>query len=806
VFVRVRTTTNQLGIGKLAAYDAGTGSVQIEYFNSPTDQPTILTANANTVQRIELAPQTRAYWQDSISGTWRVGRVIDGEGELISVRFPNGAERLLPTKDVFVRWNRPIADPTSYLAKKVNETPAFADGRSGFVESLIAQRGVCQGLSAVLSSVIELETHQLEVVRRVLQDPQQRYLLADEVGLGKTIEAGILIRQYVLDDPEGHKITIVVPSSLRSQWRDELNRRFLLQAEIDKTIKIVAMDDVADVASNLTGLGMLVVDEAHHLSQISSLYQTIQHAAAGIPRLLLLSATPVLHNEQSFLEMLHLLDPDAFPLDEAEMFRRKIEGRQMLAETVGGLLPENVLQLDGFLDRLSGFFEDDCLLKSHIANLRSVLATLPEETNPDFLVALSSLKAHLTETYRLDRRILRNRRRSVEGLTPERIGVAFQGYRCSATRRLLDAIEVWRGFTAARLYGREDTSEAEQLSAWFADVLNAVLSEDDCAGPMIHKRLEEFERDSETEEIKLLEEILRAINEDRREERLRALASSITPSTASQKFVVFCTGSHSAERVTDFLRMQLPSSVERVRGADTAAVQKFIEDSTQRVLVCDSRYEEGLNLQGGSKVVVHYDIPIAPNRIEQRLGRVDRYGSGDGIKSLVLRCIDNSFELAWADCLDKGWNVFHRSIASLQYLVDGKVGELRRRLLTDGTEAIDALTEELTGPNGEVARELSRIDQQDALDSLSTPVSDATEQLFEVDGEWRSFQERVEKWLVTTLQMSKVRGPDVGAVPPGDCVSRFGLVRYGQRQTLIPLPDACCFSRRRRKCQHALPR
>ena len=59
--------------------------------------------------------------------------------------------------------------------------------------------------------MIDLEPHQVEVVRRVLQDPVQRYLLADEVGLGKTIEAGILIRQYVLDDPDRHQVVVLVP-------------------------------------------------------------------------------------------------------------------------------------------------------------------------------------------------------------------------------------------------------------------------------------------------------------------------------------------------------------------------------------------------------------------------------------------------------------------------------------------------------------------------------------------------------------------------------------------------------------------
>ena len=100
---------------------------------------------------------------------------------------------------VFVRWASPIKDPTPFLANRINESPRFSDARSAFVSSQMRQRAVSMGMSALLSCAVELEAHQIEVVRRILQDPVQRYLLADEVGLGKTIEAGVLIRQCALD-------------------------------------------------------------------------------------------------------------------------------------------------------------------------------------------------------------------------------------------------------------------------------------------------------------------------------------------------------------------------------------------------------------------------------------------------------------------------------------------------------------------------------------------------------------------------------------------------------------------------------
>ena len=290
-FVRSLEQHKELGIGKVL--DVSDGIAQVEYFHSPLDDPIVFSLPVKSLGQVALALETRVYWHDQNSGVWRVGRVTDGEGDRIGIRFPNGDDRILPAKEVFVRWDRPITNPTPYLANQMNETPLFADARSGFVEAIIGQRAACNGMSALISSVIDLEAHQVEVVRRVLQDPVQRYLLADEVGLGKTIEAGVIIRQYVLDDPNRHKIVIVVPQPLVTQWSDELRRRFLLSSQLEQSIFVLPMGDHSTIRRELIDAGMLVVDEAHHLSSDPILYQLIRQNALKVPRILLLSATPV---------------------------------------------------------------------------------------------------------------------------------------------------------------------------------------------------------------------------------------------------------------------------------------------------------------------------------------------------------------------------------------------------------------------------------------------------------------------------------------------------------------------------------
>lgn len=779
------------GIGKLESLSGRTA--RITFFDGPTTDPVVVEVSRTDVELATLPEQTRAYWQDPRSGAWRVGRVAADAEERILVRFPNKEDQLLSVDELNVRWRKPIEDPTSYLAHGINETPIFADGRSGFVRAIIGQRAACQGMSALISSVIELEPHQMEVVRRVLQDPVQRYLLADEVGLGKTIEAGILVRQYVHDDPN-HRVVILVPPPLAFQWRDELCRRFLLGGGLDTRLLVIGSDDVDGFSAAVQGAGMLVVDEAHHLTRNRALYEAVRLAALCVPRLLLLSATPVLRNELGFLEMLHLLDPLVFPLEDADRFRLRIAKRQILAETVAGLVPDNVLQLEGFLDELVGAFPDDELLFEHVGTLRVLLDRFPEPTDPDLLAALISLRAHLSETCRLDRRILRNRRRSVAGLTPDRAGVSFLDVPTHTVGRVFEAIETWRSLAAFSIYGVEESGGAKELME-LAAAMFAAAQENPAALTQLAERRAASLADGEassgaTEERDALLAVGVAASEMAKGDAVAdALSAMIAADRSDTKYVVFCSHAALADELAIDIGGRLGTPVDRhVTDLGPAGGQEdwrsFLDSRTHRVLVCDRSAEEGLNLQGGGKILVHVDLPLDPNRIEQRLGRLDRYGSGDKIRSIVIRYPDDPFRAAWAELLAEGLGVFDRSITSLQYLIDDLMRELRASLLTEGVEAVQSLTTRLSGSDGFVAREFRQIDEMDALDALAEPSQESLENLFEVDDEWRDFQGHVEKWLLGTLLMDRVAGEDAVRSIPGQEVFRFA---FDRSRTLIPL-------------------
>jgi ATP-dependent helicase HepA len=279
---------------------------------------------------------------------WRAGRVdgppiIPGPPataeESYPIRFPNHNDRNIPVSELYVRWSNPVTDLAEFLTSQVSDTPFFADGRSAIVRHFLEQRDGYKGLTGLASSSIELIQHQVAVVRRVLGDPVQRYILADEVGLGKTIEAGVLIRQHLIDNPWDHNVAIVVPTHLVEQWRQELATKFF----INETEQVHLWSE-----SDLPGrklpesLSLLVVDEAHRTAssafRVSDpnhlTYSIISSMARRSRSILLLSGTPVLHQETGFLAMLHLLDPNAYPLADVEAFKKRVSERQTVADAL----------------------------------------------------------------------------------------------------------------------------------------------------------------------------------------------------------------------------------------------------------------------------------------------------------------------------------------------------------------------------------------------------------------------------------------------------------------------------------------
>lgn len=481
-----------------------------------------------------------------------------------------------------------LSQPFKRLMAAQVESPAWYRLRrtaleaTGFIERSHLL-GLCSGRT-------ELLPHQLYIAREVARRPAPRVLLSDEVGLGKTIEACLILQQQLFTGL-AQRVLIIVPDSLVHQWLVELLRRFNLWFTILDDERCNAITEVNPgnpfesaqlvlcprslftaqpqwfEAALAVSWDLLIADEAHHLLAHTAAqtavpnadYAVMRQFSARVPGLLLLTATPDQAGLRSHFGLLQLLDPQRF--HDFAAFVREQEGYIALA---------------GLLDPLRGFaalpaaeraalsaqlraFADDAPLRAQLAALERAA---PEQV--DALV--NAVTEALLDRHGTGRIVFRNTRRNVSGF-PQRI--------------------LWR--------------HPLPLPPLYAPWPSDLQPEQQVTGEWLR----------EDSRVGWLEELLR--------------------NSRSEKFLVICKRKETAAALEEHLRLARGvkcavfhedlTLVER----DRAAAWFAEDDSGAQALVCSEIGSEGRNFQFCHHLVL-FDLPAHPDLLEQRIGRLDRIG------------------------------------------------------------------------------------------------------------------------------------------------------------------------------------
>lgn len=745
------------GFGKVLSISEGEGLCTVSFFHQPGNEEHIV-YSIEALTREYLYPQTMVFVEDE--GKWKIGRVIGwdrGRQLGYEVRFPGKRDKYYLETDLYVRCLSARQDPVGFMANRGFDSQFFHDARLRFVRRIVKMRNLSRGLTGVLSSSVELVEHQILAARQVLSDPVQRYVLADEVGLGKTVEAGFVIRQVLIDHPDV-KVVVLAPRSLREQWETELRHKFRVD-QFPNPPLILSYDEVDQL--DHSDLELLVVDEAHNVFSPRSRNQAVERVALGSSRLLLLTATPVLGHERTFFNMLQVLDPGAY----AEMGQDQFHERLMHKKQFGTL----ARMLDSATERVSpiALMQAKKLLADDMEAL-SLVASIEEDggQGPYAMQATRALYRHIVERYRVYHRLIRNRRKDIQGLFLDRAVDDGLGHVRQVTigdvntLECMGLFEEWRQAAYEYLQSQDDRSSCvQELAKDCARLFEAVgcgvfgeelsdLIEQGRPGGQV-PGVQDINQAAPARDwegaIQLLEDAIHSVIEMKRE--LKDHRSGTT------SIVVFTSHKSDAERFCG--RFEPPNGVN--------------------IVYLNRNQEEGQNLQH-AQAIIHLDIPLDPVRMEQRIGRLDRFGrKGDQV--LHSCCVPGQISShnpwgAWFDVLAQGYRIFNEPISDVQFLLEGERLVLAEALLVQGVSGIRGYCEELPD---RLRLERENLDDQYALDKLlATGDGDWFTELDEGDFEEEETKEELEAWMVRALLLWGPRG-DVG-----------GKYSWDRRRTLIP--------------------
>lgn len=740
------------GVGKVIALRSTLGMASIGFFESPIyPEARILDLQVEQLKKVDLFDEAIIYYRDEVYGLWRRARYGGARpDDMHLIMFRKNEHSVVSVSEIYV-LNLAVNNqlrPADFLAARSNDAMYFAPYRERFVRAYVEQRATCRSLSAIPSSSIEIEPHQIAVVRRVLQDTIPKYLLADEVGLGKTIEAGIIIRQHLLDKKHEANVIISVPATLVEQWNKELTLRFHLgdlfdldNEDIELPLKICAHENLESIIELHGYPTLIAIDEAHQIAQHAwsikpsdrDLFKKYAAACMFAESVLLLSGTPLNGNEKNFLAMLHCLNPDSYSISDDGVieFMARVSEREHLGGLYSALMVESSnIVVEGILDELVTLFPHDLGLIHEVDKLRPLVDIFAPEVSPERIKTIKSLRRYVGDNYRLHQRMLRNRRENsgLSMLFPGLAGLRIKEWEINP--RVLSLDEVLEEYRSLAV---EDSDNYIGMSKdlylnWVDDFLVSPL----CITLRVSHLLQALSGSLCANETEVLQQLLETSKreQEQKDDVLVEALSEWLNTHPDGKAVVFCGKKNVSANVFEVLEDRL-NGIEVEHFTTDETPQFNLLASRVRVLVCDSRGEDGLNLHGGRRLAVHYGLTRSCSRIEQRLGRLNRYSANlksvRPVESLVILPKRPGLVSRWVDLLDNAVEVFDKTVASLQFVLEEHLDNVWKKTTTSGFNAIDECKVQLTGEKGLLALERKKVKAQEELLAMDEEVSQAVE-------------------------------------------------------------------------------
>lgn len=629
----ISESENNLGLGIVSAVDNRAITIQFP------------AAEEERIYAIAVAPLTRVQFQvgDVINASegWQmeVSQVIENQGVILYLgkRLDTQEEVVLPEMglDHKVSFSRP---QDRLFSAQIDRSDRFALRYHALKHQQAQFQSPLRGLRGVRAGLIP---HQLHIAKEVGQRLSPRVLLADEVGLGKTIEAGMILQQQLFAG-RAERVLILVPETLQHQWLVEMLRRFNLKfslfdeercSDFDKAdadghdVSENPFDTESMVIASIDWLSekphraeqvkacqwdMLIVDEAHHLAWSeeapSVAYQLVEALAKQIPSVLLLTATPEQLGQESHFARLALLDSDRFY--DYQAFAEEQNAYQPVADAVTTLLSDKPLSTNAQNTISELLSEEDTEPMFKIINSE-------KSSESDRLQVRQELIQELIDRHGTSRVLFRNTRQGVKGF-PHR---EYHQVKLAMPAQYTNALKVMKMMGGIK---QSDLLYPEQL----------------------FQRLNPTARWAEFDpRINWLITFLK----NHRDEKVLVICKQAETAIALEQIL------REKEAIRAAVFHERMSIVER----DKASAYFAQQEEGAQVLISSSIGSEGRNFQFASDLVL-FNLPDHPDVLEQSIGRLDRIGQKNDIK-IYVPCFEDSAQIVLAEWYHKGLNAFEET-------------------------------------------------------------------------------------------------------------------------------------------------
>jgi hypothetical protein len=715
--------------------------------------------------------ETNFYWGEVVRCRAPIGCVVDtkaGLGTVLTVRYDEKEDVFLycisvsgesivtcPEWDIRINFSDMDIDPIEMLSRYELQNPSWFASRYTVSSTMHVLNNAVYGFKVLAGCRVFLLPHQVVTIVRCLETNPIRYMLADEVGLGKTIEACSVIKIMQERNPK-LRVLYVIPMSLVEQWRFELLNKFAIESILYKKKcpsdhhVILTTQELADIPShklNNEHYDLLVVDETHHLLINDNVYERIRQLSEQTEHVLLLSATPIQDRKAEYLRLLMLLDPHLYGKMSIERFSELVQKQQDIQRELY-LLFDDINNYTDYADAVVDKLKELADLLSD-NNLMKLVNKIDLDREDSGLETAYQAASYISEHYRLERHVIRNRRALLREKMPKRTLVALPYTMASSYE----------------MYGEADA--AYNLLQWLQDIndhserfikkivrplLEALFSSPwelierlnflKKKGLMIPsqvfnstqtwlraaegelKRADEYIDDPDTINGRLLKCM------DYLEEE-----TDITDSKLQFKALVFTQHPQTVKRLLYLARHRLGEDACVAFYKDLSAeelqnsVEAFQGDDKCRLMVCDELGGEGRNFQMAN-IVVHLDTPWSANILEQRIGRLDRLGRNleKNVESVVIYA-ENTIEEQLFRLWNEGLNIYTQSLSGLEIITGEIEDSIMAALAKDVTDGLGQALPDIQKKNQQMRSAVEEEQYYDMASMLYRPLTISVERM-----------------------------------------------------------------------------